>query len=94
MGYRQTVGSASPAISGPGDGEIATFTYYIEAGKLVGGSISGSASDYDKYGTLNFASGGFTLTDTLPTFEREASRFCPIPHPSRCLTAAGIPFPL
>ncbi len=73
----KTAGSNEPAISGSGETALATFTYTIEAGKQVSGSISGSAGDYNKYGALNFTSGGYTLTDTLPTFMKDGVEIKP-----------------
>ena len=73
----KTAGSTEPAISGSGETALATFTYLIEAGKQVSGSISGSAGDYNQYGALNFTSGGYTLTDTLPTFMKDGATIKP-----------------
>ncbi len=47
------------------NGDEVTLTWTIEIGKVVGTGISGSTSDYNTTGVLNFAN--FTLTDTLPT---------------------------
>lgn len=47
------------------NGDEVTLTWTIEIGKVVDTGISGSTSDYNTTGVLNFAN--FTLTDTLPT---------------------------
>ncbi len=74
---QKTAVSTEPEITGAGEGALATFTYIIEAGKKVNGSLSGSASDYNKYGALNFTAGGFTLTEELPTFYKDSSEIRP-----------------
>jgi pilin isopeptide linkage protein/uncharacterized repeat protein (TIGR01451 family) len=89
----KTAGSATPVITGTGDAALATFTYYIEAGKQISGSISGSSGDYNKYGTLNFVSGtaGFTLTDALPTFQKDGVTIAPQSSTITLLDGSGNP---
>ena len=86
---KKTAGSSMPTISGSGETALATFTYFIEAGKLVSGSLSGSAGDYNKYGALNFA--GFTLTDTLPTFTKNGVEIKPQSSSIALLDGSGNP---
>ena len=53
----------TPAVS---DDEV-TLTWTIKIGKVADTGFTGNTSAYNTTGALNFVSGSFSLTDTLPT---------------------------
>ena len=48
------------------EGEEVTLTWKIEIGKVAGTDLTGNTEAYNTTGALNFVSGSFSLTDTLP----------------------------
>lgn len=69
-------------------GDEVTLTWTIEIGKVAGTDLTGNTSAYNTTGALNFVSGSFSLTDTLPTITgKDGTEYKPL---RSSITATGM----
>ena len=69
-------------------GDEVTLTWTIEIGKVAGTDLTGNTSAYNTTGALNFVSGSFSLTDTLPIITgKDGEKYAPL---RSSITATGM----